>query len=70
MANVSKMAEYIDQVVCAQSLCVLLPSSPAHVESQKASNWVWDETYERCRYYNGQEWVWQEGGEGSATGGK
>jgi hypothetical protein len=30
---------------------------PAH---QKASNWVWDETYQRHRYYDGQKWVWEE----------
>jgi hypothetical protein len=37
---------------------------PAH---QKASDWVWDETYLRYRYHDGQQWVWQEGGEGSGT---
>lgn len=37
---------------------------PAH---QKASEWVWDEQYSRYRYYDGQKWVWQEGGEGSGT---
>ena len=30
---------------------------PAH---QNASDRVWDETYERHRYHDGQTWVWRE----------
>ena len=30
---------------------------PAH---QKASDWVWDEAYQRYRYHDGKNWIWQE----------
>jgi len=38
---------------------------PAH---QKASDWVWDDAYQKYRYHDGQKWIWQEeSGEGSGT---
>lgn len=42
-------------------------ATPAY---QKASDWIWDETYQRYRYHDGNEWVWKEdSGEGSGTRG-